>query len=507
MRDPIRTARAYHRATEYDRCAMEGHYLDWPSQPDVFKTYTGGSSFELARMQENERQDLCRLSRAPLLKKNEKRLDRDLLSAILQRAYSLTARSRHGGQDFYYRSVASAGALYPTELYISASAVTGVDSGLYHYSIGRFSLTSLRPYRVQHLVDGATGYGAGATAAATFIVSGLFFRSAWKYRSRAYRYVLLDGGHLLENLLLSLKSLSLPFVYGYDFNDDRLNQIVGVDARKEACLGFVHLLPVPEGGTTEPVGRFGELPDDLPAAMPVSPRIIDYGEIQQIHAAGASVTLSKSPEPPIEGNDIGVNVSEWTAVGPVESNGEVDYPEVVYRRRSKRNFVERPVSRGAFARIVDLLCSSHRCPEKTEAMPWKVLHVGLLVGQVEGLSPGFYLLDTERRRVGRVASGNLIREMSAVCLNQEWLANAALHVLFVANLEFIDRFCGPRGYRHVMMDAGRMGQMLYLAATENHLGCCGIGALYDGEARSLLGLNAESALVYLAAVGPVRAGG
>ena len=41
-------------------------------------------------------------------------------------------------------------------------------------------------------------------------------------------------------------------------------------------------------------------------------------------------------------------------------------------------------------------------------------------------------------------------------------------------------------------------------ATALDLGCCGIGALYDGEARELLGLNEESALLYLVATGPVK---
>jgi hypothetical protein len=31
----------------------------------------------------------------------------------------------------------------------------------------------------------------------------------------------------------------------------------------------------------------------------------------------------------------------------------------------------------------------------------------------------------------------------------------------------------------------------------------GIGALYDGEAKNLLGLNNESVLLYLVAIGPV----
>jgi nitroreductase len=52
-----------------------------------------------------------------------------------------------------------------------------------------------------------------------------------------------------------------------------------------------------------------------------------------------------------------------------------------------------------------------------------------------------------------------------------------------------------------MLNAGRLGQGLYLAATAMGLGCCGVGAFYDGEAAELLGLGAEGSLLYLVALG------
>jgi hypothetical protein len=36
------------------------------------------------------------------------------------------------------------------------------------------------------------------------------------------------------------------------------------------------------------------------------------------------------------------------------------------------------------------------------------------------------------------------------------------------------------------------------------MGACGIGAFYDDEARAILGLDHESALLYLVAAGPVK---
>ena len=130
--------------------------------------------------------------------------------------------------------------------------------------------------------------------------------------------------------------------------------------------------------------------------------------------------------------------------------------------------------------------------------------MGFLTGDIDGMEPGFYLLDPEHRRFGQVSKGYLTYKMASVCLDQEWLRNAAIQFLFLSNLKAIDQIWGPRGYRYAMLKAGRLGQLIYLGATALGLGCCGIGALYDGEARDLLGLNEDSALLYLVAAGPIK---
>jgi SagB-type dehydrogenase family enzyme len=94
--------------------------------------------------------------------------------------------------------------------------------------------------------------------------------------------------------------------------------------------------------------------------------------------------------------------------------------------------------------------------------------------------------------------------MTRICLDQAWLAQAAVHFLFMSNLGQLDEQWGPRGYRYALMTAGRMGERLYLTATALGLGCCGIGAFYDQEAANLLDLNQDSRMLYLVAVGPVK---
>ena len=60
---------------------------------------------------------------------------------------------------------------------------------------------------------------------------------------------------------------------------------------------------------------------------------------------------------------------------------------------------------------------------------------------------------------------------------------------------------GQRGYRYVWLDAGHLGQNLYLVATAMGLGPVGIGGFFDRELDALLDLPAEERAFYLVCVG------
>ena len=183
----------------------------------------------------------------------------------------------------------------------------------------------------------------------------------------------------------------------------------------------------------------------------------------------------------------------------------MDYAEAVVRRRSRRNFTDQPMARSDFSHMLDLLCrASGESETGRDRVYVSSVVTGFLAGNIEGVDSGFYVLDPKRRRFGKVAEKQMTVAMSRVCLDQEWLARAAVHFLFMSRLPDLDARWGARGYRYAMMTAGRLGQAVYLGATALGLGCCGIGALYDHEARDLLGLNPESALLYLVAAGPVK---
>ena len=131
----IKTAAQYHDHSSYDRGKMTGHMLDWSNQPGVFKRYEGIDPVLLPKEVLLPEKRLSRLLRQTDVKGEAGEVTVEDLSRILMVANGLTARARYADGDFYFRSAASAGALYPTEVYVSAGAIRGLDSGLYHFAV------------------------------------------------------------------------------------------------------------------------------------------------------------------------------------------------------------------------------------------------------------------------------------------------------------------------------------------------------------------------------------
>jgi SagB-type dehydrogenase family enzyme len=399
--------------------------------------------------------------------------------------------------------VASAGALYPTELYVATHSIRGLDDGLYHFAIHRHSLYPIRSQDITPHVVSFTQTPDNRVPNLTFFLSAIFFRSAWKYRDRSYRYHLLDTGHLVENLVLALKAVRLPFQLCYEFDDTRVNELLGLDETKEACLAVVHVLGS-DSMADVPVEEIVELPGEMRGTSQVAAKEMDYPAVQEFHQASASLIPEAEPELKMH-HELGVAPETWTRAPLPSAWPEVmNYSEALYKRRSRRNFVKEPLSEDRVGALVDSICAEDLADSAGGAGYYRSVSVGLLAGHVEDTEPGFYLLDTAKASLGLITSGDFMESMAHICLDQQWLANAATHFLFLTNLELMDRTWGARGYRYAMLSAGRMGQRLYMAATAMGMGCCGIGALYDGEAAELLGLNEASRLLYLVAVGPVK---
>jgi len=499
----IKSAAAYHLATSYDRKQMQGHFLDWQNQPKRYKKYSGIEPIPLETEDEFPEMPLWDLTDESGPHDPPPVLDLAVLSRIFFLTSTFTAQSRHGGDINYYRSNASAGALYPNEIYLTADDIQGVEKGLYHYGLKNSWLSPLRKGDLSSTVRAAVRYPGPKSLMASFWITGIFFRSAWKYRARAFRYALLDAGHVLQNLISALKGFGFVFDVSYDFDDEKTGHLIGIDMQREACLAAVHVC----GNQTarrKNGAQIERLAEEYLQASRVSAQEVVYPEIEEAYLSGKT---DWKPFEPVSTRQkvFSLNPTVWSRLNLDRSvEKELSYGQALLQRRSRRNFIRKSISGARFDRLLDFVikASVQDRPKRLERVA--SLSLGLLFQDIAGLKSGIYLLDTIQNEIGLVSAGRYTGEMASACLGQEWLRNAAVQFAFLADIEWLDNTLGPRGYRYAMLDAGRIGQAIYLGATALGLGCCGIGAFYDEEARQLLDLSQNVFMLYLVAAGRVK---
>lgn len=135
------------------------------------------------------------------------------------------------------RAAPSAGALYPIEIYPVVNSVEGLDRGIYRYSPQEHSLTLVRKGDFRHqMAQHALGQGMLAQASVVFLLSAIFERGEWRYGERAHRYILLEAGHISQNIYLIATSLGLGACAVGAFSDDEFNRMLGVDGKEESVL-------------------------------------------------------------------------------------------------------------------------------------------------------------------------------------------------------------------------------------------------------------------------------
>jgi len=170
----------------------------------------------------------------------------------------------------------SGGGLHPFEAYLLLRGVEGVAAGLYHYHAGDHALEALQPLDETAALQTARQFLAGqhffAEAQVTIALVPRFARTFWKYRQhpKAYRVVVLEAGHLSQNLYLAAAELGLGAYVTAAINEVEIELAFGLDALMEsplAACGFglrshhrqtVELDPLgkiwPLDGETEPAG-------------------------------------------------------------------------------------------------------------------------------------------------------------------------------------------------------------------------------------------------------------
>ncbi len=489
----------YHRRTAHSPASVRasGRQLDWDVKPSPFKIYPDLPPIALSRdLPPLEPDTFAALSGSP---PPAAPLDRDRLAALLFFAAGVTRRvSYPGGGETYFRAAASTGALYQTEVYVVAGDVDGVPPGVHHYSPGDHALRALRDgdFRAVPAVAAADDDLAGA--AATVVLSGLYWRNTWKYGARGYRHLFWDAGTMLANLLAAAKALGLPARIVTGFVEREVNGLLGLDPATEGALVLV-----PVGA---PRGSAPVAPVVAPLAhrvIPLSARVVDEPLLREAYAVSSL--------------DSEAEVMDWRErpAGEALPAGAASVALPAPRAAAGRSLGDTILSRGSTRRfsgeaitLAELSSALFHATRPAPAdVPDGLVDLYVAVHAVDGLAAGAYAYRPREHALDLLRAGDVRADSAFLCLEQALGGTGSATVFFLADLgQVLGRF-GNRGYRAANLEAGLIGGRLYLGAYAQRFGATGLTFYDDDVVRFFSPHAAGKDAIFVTALGrSVRAG-
>lgn len=147
------------------------------------------------------------------------------------------------GASPYLRTVPSAGARHSFNSYLFINRVEGLPQGLYRYQPLSHQLVYLGAVVNQErmLTNAVLGQRFAATAPVTFVWTTVPYRMEWRYGLAAHRVILLDAGHVGQNLYLASAAVDCGTCTIAAYDQERLDALLGVDGENEFAL---YLAPV-----------------------------------------------------------------------------------------------------------------------------------------------------------------------------------------------------------------------------------------------------------------------
>ncbi len=142
-----------------------------------------------------------------------------------------------------FRTVPSAGSRHPFETYIYAINVEGLEEGIYRYLPLEHKLLLHRKggNLNEAIVQATLGQTFVGESAAVFIWTAIPYRTEWRYGPAAHKVILLDAGHVCQNLYIACESIDAGTCAIAAYSQKQMDEFLGVDGVDEFV---VYLAPV-----------------------------------------------------------------------------------------------------------------------------------------------------------------------------------------------------------------------------------------------------------------------
>lgn len=147
-------------------------------------------------------------------------------------------QSVRGKSTATFRTVPSGGARHPFECYFLARRIEGLECGFYHYLPLKHQIEFLGcPEDLQQFItESVLGQSWACRANVIFYFSCVFYRAEWRYGVFAHAPLLIDSGHITQNLYLAATAIGRGGCAIAAVNTDLINAQLGLDGEEESAF-------------------------------------------------------------------------------------------------------------------------------------------------------------------------------------------------------------------------------------------------------------------------------
>jgi len=497
----------YHTETKHypHRFARSLGYLDWKNQPVPYRFWEGAELVKLPLIEDPSHPYIA-LYDYSLVK--EENFTLESISKFLELALGLSAWKSVPGSRWAVRMNPSSGNLHPTEAYLILPDIAGL-SGVFHYNPYLHALEK-RAELSEGLVREIKDFFG--TECFLLALTSIPWREAWKYGERAYRYCLLDTGHVIGTVRFSASLKGWKVKYLNALSDEEIKIILGFDKVEwyegEEEFPEIILCIFPHS--------VGDVPRKLPERVIEKFRELKfYGKPNKLSDERVIWELvyeavKWSEKPRTEERRYSYGNRPLLNLSPSNMSGE----EIIRRRRSGMAYDGKTyISNSLFFHMLDkTLPRDNFSPFDVEISP-VYLNLFLFVHRVEGLPRGLYLFlrnESTRDILAQKLSEEFLweracdelplyllkegdfREVASYISCTQDIAGDSAFSLGMVSLFYPLISQEPWEYKTIHWEAGLIGQVLYLEATAHALNGTGIGCFFDDLMHGILGLKEKT---------------
>ncbi|KAL6569379.1 hypothetical protein OROMI_013893 [Orobanche minor] len=532
----------YHNQTKHSftNYARGPHGLDWVNQPNPFRRYIAAPLVPLLHPPSSS-DDQNNNNKPPPYSSlftafpAPKPISKTTISQLLYNSLALSAWKTAGFSTWSLRVNPSSGNLHPTEAYIISP---GVDSLSEHSFVAHYAP---KEHALELRARIPSGLFEGYFPDNSFLIgfSSIFWREAWKYGERAFRYCNHDVGHAIAAVAMAAAGLGWDVRILEGFGCEDMKKLMGLESIQQFSI------------PSRPVrGKMPEIEFEHPdCVLLVFPKGVDEFEVDY---EKVRVSLSEFSNLEWEGKpnvlskehvcwDIIYRTAEAVEKPPNSTKELVSKPfmsshiisensykglnlnEVVRKRRSAVDMDGvTMMAKETFYQIL-LHCmpsgfeeNGHKKQGRQLALPFRALpwdcevHCVLFVHRIIDLPNGLYFLVRNEDHVHELRTATRqefkwvkpdgcpddlpmyelargdCRELSKrLSCHQDIASDGCFSLGMVARLEPTLHQKGPWMYPRLFWETGVLGQVLYLEAHAVGVSATGIGCFFDDPVQEL----------------------